>query len=93
MTNRASQRRQGAKLTSTTNGGRAKGIPRNVFTPLAVLPMKVPSSRMTVGLVAGIVGVAKTVAVMAQMETRNPRRRAMASKENSFRALRGAGDL
>lgn len=55
--------------------------------------MKVPSSRMTVGLVAGIVGVAKTVAVMAQMETRNPRRRAMASRENNFRALRGAGDL
>ena len=50
--------------------------------------MNVPSSSMTVGLAAGVVGAAKTVVVMAQMETRNPRRRAMAARENSCRALR-----
>lgn len=40
---------QEAKPKSITHGGCAKGIPRNLFVPLAVVPMNVPLSSVTIG--------------------------------------------
>ena len=58
---------------STTDGGCAKGMPRNLFTPPAVAPKKVPSSSVTIGPPGC---AAKTVAVAAQMITSDAQRKA-----------------
>jgi len=74
---------------STTDGGFAKGMPRNLFTPSAVVPMNLPLSSVTIGGVAYIVGAAKTVAVAAQMAISDARRKAMASRGDDWRVPRG----
>jgi hypothetical protein len=47
-------------------------MPRNLFTPLDVVPIKVPLSSWTV--VARIVGITETAAIAAQRVTRYARR-------------------
>jgi len=74
---------------STTDGGFAKGMPRNLFTPSAIVPMNLPLSSVTIGGMAYIVGAAKTVAVAAQMATRDARRKAMTSRDGDWRVPRG----
>ena len=86
---RVSQSRQKVGQTSTTDGGCAKGMPRNSFTPLADVPTNVPWSSVTMGGVVYIVGAAKTVAVAAQMATTAARRKAMTIKENDWLISRG----
>jgi hypothetical protein len=54
---------------SSTDGGYAKGMPRNTFVPLAVFPMKVPSSSVTIGEVVFVEGEARTVAVVTKTAT------------------------
>ena len=73
---------------STTDGGRANGMPRKWFVPLAVVPMNVPLSSVTIGPVEYFVAAAKTVAVAAQIETRNSRRKTMTAKEHNWRVAR-----
>ena len=64
-------------MTSTTNGGCAKGMPRNEFTLPFDVPMNVPLSSVTMGGVVYVVGAAKTVVVAAQTATSVTRRKAM----------------
>jgi hypothetical protein len=52
--------------TSATDGGCAKGMPRNVFTPSFDVPMNVPSSSVTMVGVEYVARAAKTEAVAAQ---------------------------
>ena len=73
---------------STTDGGRANGMPRKWFVPLAVAPMNVPLSSVTIGPVEYFVTAAKTVAVAAHIVTRNSRRKAMTAK-NTMGELQG----
>ena len=56
-----------------------------MFVPLTVVPMNPPSSSVTIGQEARIVGVATTVAAAAQMVTINPRKKGMATKESDWK--------
>ena len=69
-----------AKPKSTTYGGCAKGIPRNLVVPLAVVPMNVPLSSVTMGSLAYVEGAAETVAVAAQIAS-NARWKTMTTRE------------
>ena len=65
---------------SSTDGGRAKGMPRNLFVPLAVFPTNVPLSRVTTGQVLSVEGETKTVVIATQTEKRNVWRTAMTAR-------------
>ena len=69
-------------MTSITDGGCAKGMPRNVFTPPFDVPINVPLSSVTMGGVAYVVGAAKTVAVAAQTVKSFARRKTMSTRVN-----------
>ena len=69
---------------STTDGGCAKGIPRNVFTLLFDVPMNVPSSSVTMGGVAYVVGAAKAVAMAAQTAKSFARRKDINTRDNKW---------
>ena len=71
-------------MTSTTDGGCAKGIPRNVFTLLFDVPRNVPWSSVTMGGVAYAVGAAKTVAVAAQTAKSFARRKDISTRDNKW---------
>lgn len=69
---RVSEGGQRGKLTSATNGGCAKGMPRNQFVLLTTVPMNLPLSRVTIGPDAcTTVGAARDVTVAVQMVTSN----------------------
>ena len=80
-----------AEPKSTTDGGCAKGMPRNLFVPFAPVPVNRPLSSVTVGAVGGIgVYVAKTVPAAAQIATSDTRREGMIAREkNKLRVLWG----
>ena len=73
---------QRAELTSATNGGCAKGMPRNMFTPSFDVPMNVPLSSVTMEGVSLDVGEARTVAVAAPRAKSFAQRKAMATRDN-----------
>ena len=56
-------------------------MPRNLFVPLAVVPMNVPLSSVTTGQVLSVEGEAKTVAVATQTGISNARRKTMSTRE------------
>lgn len=58
-------------------------MPRNLFTPLAVVPVNAPLSSVTIG-------AAKTEAIAAQMITSDARRKAMNGRERDKRSPKGA---
>ena len=64
-------------MTSTTNGGCAKGMPRNEFTLPFDVPMNVPLSSVTTGGVVYDVGEARTVAVAMPRATSFAQRKVM----------------
>ena len=83
---RISQGGQRPEPKSTTDGGCAKGIPRNLFVPLTVVPMNVPPSSVTIGLITSVEGAAKTVAVSTQTATSDARRKTMTTREKEYRS-------
>ncbi len=64
-------------------------MPRNLFTLPAAVPMNVPWSSVTVGLVES----AKTVAVAAQMIISDARRKAMTASEKREELTKSKGEL
>jgi hypothetical protein len=85
---------QRGEAKSTTDGGCAKGIPRNLFVPLAVVPVNRPLSSETIGPVAGVgEEAAKTVAAAAQIVISDTRRKPMGTKEDDLRVPRGTCEL
>ena len=73
----------------TTDGGRANGIPRKRFVPLAVVPVNVPPSSLTIGPVGCLVGAAKPAVIAAQMVASNAGRNFMTTKEKNWRVPGG----
>ena len=84
--------RENGKLNrkSSTDGGRANGMPRKLFVPLAVIPMNVPLSRVTSGQVQVLsVGAeAKTLAAAIQTGISNARRKTMSTREEDGQTAR-----
>ena len=63
-------------------------MPRNLFVPLAVVPMNVPQSSFTTGQVLSVKGEAKTVVVATQTGRSNARRKTMSAREKGERTAR-----
>ena len=78
-----------AKPKSTTDGGCAKGMPRNLFVPFAVVPVNRPLSSVTLGAVGGVgVKVAKTVVAAVHIATSDTRREGMIAREKKKNVFR-----
>jgi hypothetical protein len=69
-------------------GGCAKEMPRKLFVPLAVVPMNVPLSSVTIGQVLSVEGEAKTGAVATQTRTSNAPRKTISAREKDGQTAR-----
>ena len=73
-------------MKSSTDGGCAKGMPRNLLVPLAVVPMNVPLSSVTIGKEVCVEGAARTVTVTTQTATSKAQRKNMTTRQKGQQA-------